>query len=626
MKLYTLDFETYYATDYSLRQKEMTIDRYVHDPRFKEHLLGIRWPDGSKDWVAGREIDAALNDIDWDDAGIICHHTHFDGYILSAIHGRIPKFYFDTISMARPLYGHETGVALEKLAEHLGIGSKGKELVLTRGIRDLPPELEAKLGGYCLNDVDLTWRAFEIMREGFPIAELRLIDLTIRMFTDPVFDLHTPTLRAFRGRLAYEKNELFNRLGISGDILRSDAKFAEALERVGIEPPTKINKNGETKFAFAKVDPGFKELLEHERDEVRWLAEARVGAKSTTDESRCQRLLEIAEAGRRWPIYLNYYKAGPGRWSGGNKVNPQNLRRGGVIRRSVVAPDGYVVLASDSSQIEARKLAYVAGQEDLTERFANGEDVYAWMASLTYGFEVNKKDHPLQRFVGKTEVLGLGYGTGPRKLQLTLAAGIGGPSVKLELPECERIVYDVYRKRMYRIVEFWDVMEQVLGHIAAGREWDHPSGTFSCSKDGLHLPNGMMIRYPNLQWQRFEIVENGKRKTKWAWGYQRGRKIDIIHGAKATENIIQGLSRVTVSEQMLKIESRYRRMREEDHGRIYRIGTMSHDEVVSVVPTYRAEEIKALNLRLMSVAPKWAPGLPVAAEAGYARSYGEAKQ
>ena len=88
--------------------------------------------------------------------------------------------------------------------------------------------------------------------------------------------------------------------------------------------------------------------------------------------------------------------------SGGDTTNPQNLPRGGALRESIEAPEGHMIVACDSSQIEARTLAWFAGQEDLLDDFRRNADVYSIFASKVFGHEVNKHDHPKERFVGKT--------------------------------------------------------------------------------------------------------------------------------------------------------------------------------------------------------------------------------
>ena len=85
---------------------------------------------------------------------------------------------------------------------------------------------------------------------------------------------------------------------------------------------------------------------------------------------------------------MRYYAAHTGRWGGDDKINLQNLpsrgKNGKKLKKSIVAPKGYTIIDADSSQIEARVLAWLASQEDLVESFSAGEDVYVKMASKIY--------------------------------------------------------------------------------------------------------------------------------------------------------------------------------------------------------------------------------------------------
>ena len=153
----------------------------------------------------------------------------------------------------------------------------------------------------------------------------------------------------------------------------SNPKFAELLEQHGVAPPTKISlRTGKETFAFAKSDKGFNDLLEHTDPKIKMFAEARLGIKSTLEETRTQRLIDISERGSL-PAPLIYYGAHTGRWGGGGKINLQNLpsrnKQANIIKKAIIAPDGYVIVEADSSQIEARMVAWYSGQDDLVEQF-----------------------------------------------------------------------------------------------------------------------------------------------------------------------------------------------------------------------------------------------------------------
>jgi hypothetical protein len=325
------------------------------------------------------------------------------------------------LSMARAIHGTEVGGSLGVLVQHYQLGEKGTEVVNALGKRraDFTDEELARYASYCINDVDLTYELFKCLAGDFPIPELELIDLTIRMFTEPVLKLDKTVLANHLVEIRSSKDMLLRNITENKEELMSNPKFAEILRKCGVEPPMKISPttNKDT-YAFSKTDEEFKALLEHENVNVQAVVAARLGMRSTIEETRTERFIEIGQRGLL-PIPLRYYAAHTGRWGGDDKVNMQNLPRSSPLKNAIVAPDGYFIVDSDSSQIEARTLAWLAEQNDLVEAFDKGEDVYKIMASAIYGKpqeEITKDE----RFVGKTTILGAGYGMGPVKFKAQL--------------------------------------------------------------------------------------------------------------------------------------------------------------------------------------------------------------
>lgn len=341
-----LDFETFYSTEYQL--KKLTTEAYVRDERFEVLGVGVRVGNAPAVWLEAWDFAAWRKRVDWSRVAVNAHHAHFDGLILSERFGVRPAFWFDTLSLGRAL----TGLGgLDKLAAHFGIGRKTVGLEAVKGKRraDLTQAQWAELGAYCANDVDLAAALLERMRVGFPVAELWAIDTTIRMFTEPVLVGDLAVLGAALTDERAKKKALLERIAghvpPGGDpleaarsALASNEKFAALLTSLGVTVPTKINDAGEVKPAFAKGDPGFAALLEHEDEIVREVCAARLGVKSTIIETRTERMLGIAQRGRV-PIYLKYCGAHTNRWSGGDKMNPQNFNRGGALRAALLAPD-----------------------------------------------------------------------------------------------------------------------------------------------------------------------------------------------------------------------------------------------------------------------------------------------
>lgn len=620
MKILAIDFESYWDQDYTL--KKMTVDSYVLDPRFKVHMMGIRDTEGTVTVFPPELIPLVLARIDWENTAILCHNTAFDGFILKHhYHTPDPKLWLDTLSMARPVIGANSRHSLEALAKHFGLPPKGDELMLTRGVRDLSPEVYEKVAGYCANDVRLNWGIFERLFPGFPPQELRIIDLHLRMFLNPALWLDTPLLEQHLVDVREKKENLLEQCGLdTRDALMSNDQFAELLEALGVEPPMKISKTtNRPTFAFAKSDPAFKDLLEHDDPRVANLVAARLGVKSTIEETRTERLLTVARAHRPWPVLLNYYGAmTSGRSSGGNKQNPQNLGRGSVLRQAIVAPPGHKLVVVDSAQIEARFTATVAGQNDLVQAFKNKEDIYSQMATDIYGRPINRKRKEigpdgkeflpdfLEGHVGKTAILGLGYGMGPPKFQLTLRTGT--PPVVMPLENCESVV-GLYRRKFSKIPELWKTMGYALELVYEGVERDF--GWFSTEAGGIRLaPTGFLIPY---QW----LKPDGRTGS---WTYWQKGKPSKLYGAKATENLIQALARCAVTDQMVEI------MRGDYVSQYHhQLVLFSHDELVFVVPEDTIDEFKPFAVQQMHVPPVWAPDLPIAAEGGTGYRYSEAK-
>jgi hypothetical protein len=622
MNIVTLDFETYFDKEYSLRKKEYNTSSYIRSPLFKAQCVGVKINDGPVHWYSGEELTKALHSIDWSRSALLCHNTAFDGLILSHHFGIIPAYYYDTLSMARALHSNAIGAGLDEVARFYKVGNKLPSVLdKTKGVREIPPELLKQLGEYCAEDTRLTYEIFEKMKKFFPQAELDLIDLTIRMFCDPVLEVDIPAVEKELKREIKEQQEIIARSGRSKKELSSPEAFAAALRSLGIEPPTKVSETtGKTAYAFAKNDVEFQALALHPDERVRDLYHARLAAKSTINETRAYRFLEAGRGGAKIPVLLKYFGAHTGRWSAGNKMNMQNLpssraKCGGALRKAILAPKGYKIVVCDSAQIEARVTAWLADQFDLLDDFRNKIDVYSKFATELYGYLVTKAEETkTERHVGKSSVLGLGFGMGKDKMKTFLETGT--PSVKLSLDKCAEIV-QFYRKKYAKIARLWRTMDRILAEMSQNKR-----GSYKCiSWDGsfLMLPNGLYLLYPFLRGDYNEFT--GKLENLRYYDYQDGVKMRMqrgddagcsphfIWGGALTENVVQALARIIVAEQMLLISKRYR------------VVTMTHDEIVVLAKDDEAEECKEYMLQVMSTPPMWAPDIPLFAEAGYAENY-----
>jgi len=607
MDLITLDMETYYDKDYSL--SKMTTEGYIRDERFEVVGVSVKVNNGEPEWASGTmgQIKKYLQRFDWANSMMLAHNTMFDGAIASWHFDVHPKALADTMHMARALHGVEASASLKAVADRYGVGVKGTEVVRAMGKRrlDFLPEELSTYGDYCINDVELTYSLFQIMAKKFPMKELRLIDLTLRMFTEPTLELNKSQLEAHLVAVQERKEKLLVDAGIEDKSdLMSNPKFALMLNMLGVAPPMKVSPTtGKETFAFAKNDEEFKALLEHDDDRVQALVSARMGTKSTLEETRTQRFIGIAERGKL-PVPVRYYAAHTGRWGGDDKINLQNLPSRGPnaksLKKAIIAPQGHTVIEADSAQIEARVLAWLAGQEDLVSAFTNREDVYKKMASTIYGVAVDDvtKD---QRFVGKTTILGAGYGMGAVKFQAQLKTfGFDMP-----LDEARRVI-NIYRYANWNISNLWKEAQVMLRYMAQGDKVTFgKSGVIGVdpANKALIMPSGLPMYYSGL----FAVEE--EKGPQYYYKVRRGD--NKIYGGKVVENVCQAIARCIIGEQMLRIANRYK------------VVLTVHDSIVCCVPDAETDAAKAYIEDSMRWVPDWAAGLPVDCEAGTAKSYGE---
>ena len=328
MDLITIDFETYYDRDFSL--SKITTEEYVRSKQFEVIGIGVKVNNEETQWASGthEELKQWLqSSFNWADAGVLAHNAMFDGAILSWHFGINPRIWFDTLCMGRAIHGVEVGGSLKALAERYGLGEKGTEVLNAIGKRRLnfsDADL-SRYGDYCINDVNLTYKLFNKMVRKFPKQELKIIDLTLRMFIEPILELDKGLLEGHLRDVQMKKERLLLDSAADRDDLMSNPKFAELLKSYGVTPPMKISPaTGKETFAFAKNDEEFKALLEHEDYRVQALVAARLGTKSTLEETRTMRFMEIASRGAL-PVPIRYYAAHTGRFGGDDKINLQNL-------------------------------------------------------------------------------------------------------------------------------------------------------------------------------------------------------------------------------------------------------------------------------------------------------------
>jgi len=669
-KLLTIDFETRWSTrvtdwceePYTL--SKMTTEEYIRSPLF--HAFGACVHEyGSADetvWYSHKELPLLFSQIPWHETAVLAHNSMFDVSILSFIYAAKPCFVFDSLSMARALRGVEGGNSLAQLALDYGLPPKGRAVHSTDGLYDITPHIETELAQYCAHDVYLCEQIFSKLLyrtdpEGniggqFPTKELRLIDMTCRMYTDPVLELDSVMLHK---ALREEKAKLKRALALAGTEeaeLASNDHFADVLRKLGAEPPTKISKQtGKEAYAFAKNDALFQALVNGDNETVALVCEARLRVKSTLERTRAQRFIDIAGRGTL-PVPLSYYGADrTGRWAAakGANLNLQNMKRGSFLRKAIMAPDGYVLGVADLSQIEPRALAWMSDYEGLLDIFRSGADPYAAFGAPMFSIPgMTKETHPVQRQSAKSALLGCGYQLGWASFAAQLLVGFLGADPKRytkqearqlgvtsqdvarfldwddniakmnEIPHtcteeellihclAAKAIVDKYRETAHPVVSFWELLGNLIERsLVGGEEYDH-KGVLLFRKEEIVMANGMSIRYPGI-----EVTLDKKGRPQYS--FMNGKKRQKLYPGRVCNNVTQGTARIIMSDGLLRIDQRYRVL-----------GTV-HDEGIGLLPEAEAQEGYAWMLQQMTVEPKWMRGIPLAADGGVHKRYGMAK-
>jgi DNA polymerase len=619
MGIVAIDFESYYASDYTLNRMS-TID-YILDPRFQLIMAAVKEDHQPSETFVGIEaVRERLSRIDWDNSAMLSHNCVFDAGIMSWRLGIEPALYLDTFSMARALTHHKLGSSsLAKVAEHLGLPPKGQEVHSAKGwgLADFQANPEALMAyrSYCRHDNELCRMIFDRFMTVFPTSELPVIDMTVRMFCAPQVMLDPHVLAEHLAEVRARKAQMLARVGhLDPCVFSSNPQFAALLERHGVEVPRKVSPaTGEETWALAKNDRAFKELCSdpEQPEEVQTLLAVRVGSKSTQEETRTEKMLALSlkhwpdNLGQGWaPVPLRYFGAHTGRFSGSDGFNWQNFKRGSRIREAIKAPEGYRIVHRDSSQIEARVNAWLADCESLLEAFRQGRDIYSEFASEAYARTITRADK-LARHVGKTVILGSGYGMGAERMRHTLFIGQGGISVEVSDEEAAALV-SLYRARYPEIPQLWNKCDQLARSLMVGSSVSTPyiKDCIKTAPEAIWLPNGLPLNYRNL---RKQVITNTRSEMVYDDPYDTPRK---LFGGKITENLCQALARIVITEIMTRVKA--------SSDSVPFLTT--HDSLDYCVPEDEAEAMDALLEAEFARAPVWAPGLPLASEGGWGSS------
>ena len=616
MDIWTVDFETYYDKEYSL--SKMSTEEYICDPRFELMMVGVKknaQPSRVFTFDTLEEYAQLFKAMNLRGSAVLCHNTQFDGLILAILFGIVPKLLLDTLGMAQALLKpKQRSISLANCLKTLDLGvQKGTYVgnMIGRHKPSLTSAETKKYAEYCRDDCDGEYALFQYLVKQLPRRELEIIDLTLRMYLEPIFELDYDTLTHVYDDTVAAKLALLEKLPpeIKKSQLTSNPQLAELLEKLGVEVPLKVSPTtNKPTYAFAKTDVGWKDLEDEYADDplIAPILAARVGNKSTITETRAKRLATIAKKFGHLRIPLRYYAAHTGRYGGMEKINCQNLTRINPklthrrqLRYALKAPKGYSVLAADLSQIEVRLNAWLSGCNDLLSIFRDGRDPYCEFATKAFRRVITIADEK-ERFIGKTCILGLGYGMGFKKLQATLRKD----DIKLDDMTAHQYV-EAYRYLYKEIPNTWHTCTRAIDILCNGGTT--MLGPCRAEHRQIILPNGMAIQYNNLR------HISTKKYEGWVYDYAgMGR---TLWGGKIVENIVQSLARIVVMDQMCQIKKEIG----------IRPALQAHDELVYVLPTpdipYYMQEV----LRIMKQPPAFAPDLPISATADWGATYGDAK-
>ena len=612
MDIITLDFETYYDKDYSL--SKMQTDAYVRDERFEVIGVSLMRNDEPAVWFSGDNNETAtwLRDtVDWETCAVRCHNTLFDGFIMTQHFGIKPKLWMDTLAQARMLLPWLPSHSLASTAKYFNLPDKGTAVHNALGKRrtDFNPAALAEYADYCKHD---TWLCNEIGKRldvDTPPLDAKLIDMTVRMFSEPKLVGDEALMEELYTSEVTRKEGLIALADTNREQIMSNDKFALRLEELGVVPPRKISKTtGKATYAFAKSDKEFTDLLDHENSDVQALVAARLGVKTTIAETRALKFLETARRGPL-PVYLNFWGAKTtGRYSGGNKINWQNIPARGPsagLRMALRAPEGHTVLVGDSSNIELRVIMAAAGQLDVVEKIRNGVDLYCDFASKLFSRTITKADVP-ERMLGKVAMLSLQYGAGAERFQdmVRVTARSISALEPISIERAQEIVH-LYRGTHNKVVQLWKYCNDVvLPSIANGNDLQPVDVNGWCVTEGSGFGR---LGEPG-------VVYHDLKQTDGEWTYQMGRMRVRIHGPKMVENLCQHLAMKVVMWQTARINHKFP------------VALSVHDEAVCVVSNDLLNDARAYMEECLSLAPLWCrKDLPVACETGAGVSYGEAK-
>jgi len=622
----------------------MTPVQYILDPRFEVIMLSVKRPGRPVINLSGDKVAQFFALLNPDDTVMLSYNSLFDACICAWHYNFVPKLIIDVMGMVRAWYGHELrSVALAAAGPHIVGRHKGTAVHKMMGLRAADIHalgFWAEYEKYCGDDSELAEGIFEeIMRQGFPPSELIVLHNVLMMAVHPQFNLNGVELAQHLQDIINDKANLLAQSGLTYDAngkckeLMSNDKFAALLVAHGIDPPRKTSPTtGRETWAFSKADQEFTDLEEHPDTNVQALVAARLGHKSTIEETRTQRFVDISllewpasylawrglQPGTKLaPMPLRYGAAHTHRLGGDWQLNVQNFPSRGVInhlKRALMAWAGWQVVNTDSSQIEARIVAWLCGEKDLLDQFARGLDPYKIFAAKVFHVDVSQVTAE-QRFLGKTSILGLGFGLGWIKFKHQVrvksleAVKLSGKGQELVLEDQQSmLIVNTYRGTYTGVPAMWKALNNAISILAGG------PGSFSIGpcvffKGKISLPNGLFLHYHNL------------RQTADGWLYDHAGKPRRLYGGALLENIVQALARCIVMDASTRIAAR---LKQQGWGFI-QLALQVHDALAYVVPDALVTSVRNIMKEEMNRPVDWALDLPLACDTKAGPTYGDAK-
>lgn len=635
-----LDFESYYDSEYSLTK--MSAWEYIKDSRFEPLGCGLFWVLKSgtkvKEYVVPEKLAVTFSCMqarygqELENLTVVIQNAKFDALILKETYGILPRFIIDV----KHLDAHQDSKRSHKLKDMAliyGVKEKGRTEDF-KGLHwdTMTIEQRVAIATYCKNDCESEQGIFEqlLPRLSWPEMELWFANHSTRLWLDPKLVFNKSLAKQLYFEMDAELEKIIERTGFSKSAISGNKSIVKLFTSLLPEEDALPMKQGKSELipALAKNDDGCNYLLAHPDPRVANLMEARLAVKSWPNHLK--RMLTMGSmskaAGGLQPVPSNYYGAHTGRSSGGEKINLYNLGGSGragtanhpliqKMRGLLLADVGYMLALSDSAQIEARVLAWLAGCDKLVKGFAEKRDIYSEFATELFGVAVRKpkesdalavkKDLEIKRGFGKETILASGFGMGPTKFHGRCLAN------KELRPMFDDGTYtfafvdsliQTYRREYKEVPNFWKTIEGLFRWVINNPDncVGYGKKEFGLEKNllefwndrgtvNLQLPSGRILYYPHA------AINKADKEIRYEHGH--------LWGGTLTENVVQAISRDLLVIWIRQVE---------EAG----IPVVHHvyDEIIGMVPAETAEEDLKRIEDIMCVAPDWADGLPLAAE------------